>query len=65
MQSSVTVFGKKCKVMYEYWYIVSDAASSAIVRLAATDSNRIVQGDCKYSDVHKMTYCETTEIFWR
>ena len=51
--------------MYEYWYIVSDATSSAIVRLAATDSNRIVQGDCKYSDVHKMTYCETTEIFWR
>ena len=50
---------------YEYWYIVSGAASSAIVRLAATDSNRIVQGDCKYSDVHKMTYCETTEIFWR
>ena len=65
MQSSVTVFGKKCKVMSEYWYIVSDATSSAIVRLAATDSNRIVQGDCKYSDVHKMTYCETTEIFWR
>ena len=65
MQSSVTVFGKKCKVMYEYRYIVSDATSSAIVRLAATDSNRIVQGDCKYSDVHKMTYCETTEIFWR
>ena len=44
---------------------VSGAASSAILLLAAPDSNRIVQGDCKYSDVHKMTYCETTEIFWR
>ena len=44
---------------------VSGAASWAILLLAAPDRNRIVQGDCKYSDVHKMTYCETTEIFWR